>query len=82
MIQSQENGGKPHFRPDLGPVGPNSGHHFFSKNLASSVNRGHGQLSSCKISGKTNDQILRNLLTGRQTDRQTDAKKKDEEATM
>ena len=32
MIQTQENGGKPHFVPDLGPLGPNSGCTiFFSK---------------------------------------------------
>ena len=31
-IQTQENGEKPHFGPDLGSLGPNSGHQiFFSK---------------------------------------------------
>ena len=30
MIQTQENGKKPHFGPDLGPLGPNSGRQFFS----------------------------------------------------
>ena len=34
---------------------------FFLKNLASSVTRYHGQLSSCTISEKTNDPILRKL---------------------
>ena len=29
MIQTQENGEKPHFGPDLVPLSPNSGHHFF-----------------------------------------------------
>ena len=29
MIQTQENGKKPHFGPDLGPSGPNSGHQGF-----------------------------------------------------
>ena len=32
MIQTQENGEKPHFGPDLGPLGPNSVHeNFFIK---------------------------------------------------
>ena len=44
---------------------------FFFKNLASSVTRYHGQLSSCTISEKTNDPILRKLSDGR-TDGQTD----------
>ena len=39
---------------------------FFFKNLASSVTRYHGQLSSCTISEKTNDPILR-----KRTDRWT-----------
>ena len=29
MIQTQENGKKLYFTPDLGPLGPNSGHQFF-----------------------------------------------------
>ena len=37
---------------------------FFLKNLASSVTRYHGQLSSCTISEKTNDPILRKLSGG------------------
>ena len=43
---------------------------FFKKNLASSVTRYHGQLSSCTISNKPNDPILRKLSDGR-TDGQT-----------
>ena len=31
MIQTQENGEKPHFGFDLVPWRPNSGRHFFSK---------------------------------------------------
>ena len=31
MLQTQENGKKPQFWPNLGPLGPNSGHHFFLK---------------------------------------------------
>ena len=57
MIQTQENVKKPHFGPDLGPLGPNSDRQFFFKNLGSPVTRYHGQLSSCIIE-KTNDTIL------------------------
>ena len=45
---------------------------IFFKNLASSVTRYHGQLSSCTISKKTKDPIWENLVTDRWTDRQTD----------
>ena len=38
---------------------------FFKKNLATSVTRYHGQLSSCTISEKINDPILRKLSDGR-----------------
>ena len=38
---------------------------FFFKNLTSSVTRYNGQLSSCTISEKTNDPILRKLSDGR-----------------
>ena len=44
---------------------------FFFENLAPSVTRYHGQLSSYTISEKTNDPILRKLSDGR-TDRRTD----------
>ena len=72
MIQTQENDNKPHFRPDLGPLGSNSGRkNCFLNNLASSVTRYHGQLSSCTISEETNDPILRKPSDGR-TDRRTD----------
>ena len=47
---------------------------IFFKNLASSVTRYHGQLSSCTISAKTKDPILRKL-SDRRTDRQTDRQK-------
>ena len=70
MIQIQKNDEKPHFRPDLGPLRPNSGRQFFFKNLALSLLRYHGQLS-CTISEKANDSILRNLSDG-QTDRRTE----------
>ena len=48
---------------------------IFSKNLASPVTRYHGQLSSCTISKKPKDPILRKLSdiqTDRPTDGQTD----------
>ena len=68
MIQTQENGEKLHFSTTLGPLGQNSCHQFFfSKNLASSGTTYLGQLSSCIISGKTNDLILRKF-----SDRQTE----------
>ena len=38
---------------------------FFFKNLATSVTRFYGQLSSCIISEKTNDRILRKFSDGR-----------------
>ena len=37
---------------------------FFLKNLAYSITRYQGQLSSCTISEKTNDPILRKLCDG------------------
>ena len=41
---------------------------FFFKNLASLVTKYHGQLSSCTISDKTNDPILKSLSSDRRTD--------------
>ena len=58
-------GKKPHFESDLRPLGPNSGPD------SSSVTRYHGHLSSCTISKKTNDSILKNVMTDGQTDRRT-----------
>ena len=49
---------------NCGPLGPNSGHQFFLKNLVLSVTTYHGQK-------KTNDLILREL-SDEQTDGQTD----------
>ena len=51
----------------------NSGCQFFFTNLASSVTRYHGQISSCIISEKTNNPILRKLSRGR-TDGRTDGR--------
>ena len=46
---------------------------FFFKTLASSVSRYHDQLSSCTISEKTDDTILRKgRKNGRTDDRRTD----------
>ena len=63
-----ENGQKPHIEHDLGLLGPNSGCLFFFKDLAQSVTRYHGQLSSCTIPEKTNDPILRKVAMEGWTD--------------
>ena len=47
-----------------------AGNLIFFKNLASSVTKYHSQLSSCKISEKINDPILRKFRDGR-TNRRT-----------
>ena len=52
MIQTRENGEKPHFGSHLDPWAKNQASKFFFKNLASSVTRYHGQLSSCTMSEK------------------------------
>ena len=46
MIQTQENGKKPYFGPDLGPLGPNSSHQKFFIKL---VGRNCSKLSSYAI---------------------------------
>ena len=46
---------------------------IYFKNLALSITRYHGQLSSCKTSEKTNDPILRKLSDAR-TARRTDGR--------
>ena len=67
--ETWENGKTPCFGPDFDTVSPNSAFQFFFfKNLAPSVTRYYGHLSSCTISEKTNDPILRKLSDGR-TDR-------------
>ena len=71
ISQTGKNCKKTSFGPDFGLFGPNSGcQFFFSKNLAPSLTRCHGQLSSCTISEKTNDPILSKFSDG-QTDRRT-----------
>ena len=70
MIQTQENGEKPHFGPNLGPFDQNSSYNFFFQNPALSVTRCCNQLSSCTISEETNDPILRKFSDGR-IDRRT-----------
>ena len=65
MNQTWENG-KKIFGPDFDRFSPNSGHqNIFFMNLASSVPKYHGQLSSCTISEKTTDPILRKVSDGR-----------------
>ena len=68
MIQTQEKSKKLHFGPDLGPLVSNLGRQFQKKKkkkiLAASVTRYHDQLSSCTISEKANDPILRKLTDG------------------
>ena len=54
MIQTQENGKKPHFTPDLGPLACQN----FFQNMALSVIKYHDHLSLCKTSEKTNDPIF------------------------
>ena len=54
-----------------GSFGPNSGTGFFFKNLVWSVTGYRGQLSSCILSKKNNDPILKKLSDG-QTDGWTD----------
>ena len=77
--QTWENGKKISFGPDFDPFGPKSGRQFFFfffKNLTPSVTRYHDQLSSsCTISEKTNDPILRKLRDGL-TDWQTDRRRR------
>ena len=73
MKQTWENSKKNSFGFEFGPFDPNLGHQFFFfKNLALSTTRYHGQLSSCTISEKTNDPILRKLSDGRNDGQQTD----------
>ena len=74
--QTQENGKKPHFGPDLGPLIPTLACQFPFTDLSLSVNKYHGQLSSCSISEKTNDPILRKRSDGRM-DVETDREKEE-----
>ena len=69
------------FGPNLGSLGPILGRqNFLFKNLASSVTRYQGNLSSCIRSEKTNDPILKKFMDGR-TDGRTD-KQKDRRTTV
>ena len=67
--QNSENDKKPSFRPDFCPFLPNSDCHSFSQKSGFVITRYNGQLSSCTLSEKTNDPMLRKLSDG-QTDRQ------------
>ena len=69
MLKKQNN-----FRSNFGPLGQISATNFFFfffENLAWSVTRYLGQLSSGTISEKSNDSILRKLSNG-ETDGETD----------
>ena len=68
MTQTQENSQKPHFRPDLGPLGPKSDHRIFFQKSGYVC---QGQLSPSKISEKTNDPIFSDGWTDGQTNRRT-----------
>ena len=71
MNQTWINSKEPSFGHGFVEFDPNSFRlKFFSTNLASSVTRCHGQLSSCRISENTNNPILRKLID-RQTEGQT-----------
>ena len=72
MIQTHKNGEKPHSRPGLGMLGPNSGRDFFL-NVDSSVTRYYVQLSSYTIE-KTSEPILKKLSDG-WIDGRTDGRK-------
>ena len=76
MIQTQQNGEKPLFRPDLHLLGPNSSHKFFFskvwfyQSLDIMVSYHHVQYQK-----KNNSPIFRKLIDGRtdgRTDGQTD----------
>ena len=74
ITQTQENGEKTFFGPDVSTFGQIRAikFFFFKKNLALLVTRHHGQLSSCTIPEKTNDPVLRKVSDGQtDTDRQT-----------
>ena len=74
IIQIQENAEKPHFGPDLGRLGPNSGCHFFfssskiwlRQSLDDMVSYHHEQYRK-----KLMIQSSENLVTGGQTGRRT-----------
>ena len=76
MKQTRETNKKPSFEANFGPFGLiSSRHFFFFKNLAPSVTRYHGRLSSCTILEKNKDPILKKISDGRrdgQTDGETD----------
>ena len=78
MIQTQQNGEKPLFRPDLHLLGPNSSHKFFFskvwfyQSLDIMVSYHHVQYQK-----KNNSPIFRKLIDGRtegQTDGRTDGR--------
>ena len=72
MIQTQDNGEKPHFGTDLGWLGGSWKIFFFQKSgFVSRQIFNHGQLSSSTTSEKTNNPVLSDGQMDRQMDRQT-----------
>ena len=67
MNQTRENAKKPSFGHNFGPNSGRQSPPHPKNDPAPSVNKSYGQLSSCTISEKTNDPILRKLSDG-QTD--------------
>ena len=65
MIQIQGNNKKLHVGSNLGTLDPDLGRQCPFRNLALSVNKYYGTLSSCIISEKTNNPILRKFSDGR-----------------
>ena len=66
LIQTQENGEKPHFGPDLSQLSPNSCHVWLLQSLDIMISYQH-----VKYQKKATDPFLRKLSDG-QMDRQTD----------
>ena len=65
MIQIQGNNKKLHVGSNLGMLDPDLGRQFSFRNLALSVNKYDGTLSSCILSEETNNPILRKFSDGR-----------------
>ena len=74
MIQTREKGEKPHFRPNLGPLGPHLGCQKFFQETGFVIHQISWSAIIMHNIKKTNDQILRKVSDGRtdgRTDRQT-----------
>ena len=71
MIQTREKGEKPHFRPNLGPLGPHLGCQKFFQETGFVIHQISWSAIIMHNIKKTNDQILRKVSDGR-TDGRTD----------